>query len=219
MLHLNTLTTNKTLSYKSVFKRWFHILFETENFIAIPSVGALVEGWLLIIPKQPHICIGSMDLAAIAELRGFVKEVKASLESLYGDVVAFEHGPAGVHRPVGCGIDYAHLHLVPFPQTILALARDEFPLLAWSPANGLETCVDYFKKAQDYLYVEDPFEGSFIASGPNIPSQLFRRLIAKKVYRPQKYDWRQYPEEATISATLDRISTSCATPTCLIGEI
>jgi diadenosine tetraphosphate (Ap4A) HIT family hydrolase len=205
-------TVSEITPFRSIFDKWHDSLFESENFVAIPSAGALVEGWLLVIPKRFHIAIGSIAFDEVRELKEFVNHIKATLESLYGNVLIFEHGPTDIARPVGCSIDYAHLHMVPFEQGIFSTAKEMFPLIKWSRAAGLEKCLEYYRLHQDYLYVEDPFEGAFISNSPNLPSQLFRRVIAEKLKVAEKYDWRLYPEEPNIRATVDRIHAATLAP-------
>ena len=36
-------------------------LYETENFAVIPSLGSIVEGWLLIIPKKHYLSYGYLS--------------------------------------------------------------------------------------------------------------------------------------------------------------
>jgi diadenosine tetraphosphate (Ap4A) HIT family hydrolase len=202
--------------FKSAFSKWHFVLFESENFVAIPSAGALVEGWLLILPKQFHISIGSIGWDKVQELREFINRVKKNIESLYGSVLVFEHGPAILSRPVGCSIDYAHLHIVPFEQGIFSLTKEMFPYIKWSPAEDFEKCMEYHRRQEDYLYLDDPFEGSFIASSQHIPSQLFRKVIAMKLNIAEMYDWRLYPEEHKIRAAVERISAAnMVSSTCL----
>ena len=43
---------------------WSAPLVETENFVVVPSLGALVEGWLLIVPKAHHISYGALPFPA-----------------------------------------------------------------------------------------------------------------------------------------------------------
>ena len=33
--------------------RYDNTIFETKNFVVMPSLGSLVAGWLLVVPKTP----------------------------------------------------------------------------------------------------------------------------------------------------------------------
>ena len=44
------------------------IIHETENLHVIPSIGQIVEGYLLIVPKNHYLSIGQMPANLIAEV-------------------------------------------------------------------------------------------------------------------------------------------------------
>ena len=54
---------------------WDTIIMESPNFYAIPSVGSLVPGWLLIVPKESVICMGALEENKLKELDIFLHEV------------------------------------------------------------------------------------------------------------------------------------------------
>jgi hypothetical protein len=49
---------------------WNEFLIETENFAVVPSLGALVEGWLLMVPKEHYISMGGRRPQACQSRRG-----------------------------------------------------------------------------------------------------------------------------------------------------
>src|SRR5579862_8951840 len=90
---------------------WDIPLFESPNFVAVPSLGALVEGWLLLIPKCHVLSLGSLPDSTHEELNEFKEFLYAALIQCYGSASAFEHGPIIEKSAVGCGVDHAHLHI------------------------------------------------------------------------------------------------------------
>lgn len=182
---------------------WNRILFESESFCAVPSLGALVEGWLLVVPKKEAICIGALQTPLLSELRSFVEMVASRLQTVYGPVALFEHGPRGKDTAVGCGVDYAHLHLVPTRYSLLSSARQLAPRLRWRDALGLSDTRAQFTRHRPYLYLEQPYGAtSYLTNGPSIPSQLFRRVVSQCLGTPEKYDWKRFPQLQNISATI-----------------
>jgi len=87
---------------------WDTPLFESESFLALPTVGALVEGWLLVIPKTASLSFAHLFSHLLSELQGFLGEVVPVLESHYGS--------AKTGSTLGCGVDYAHLTSLMPPQ-------------------------------------------------------------------------------------------------------
>src|SRR5688572_22883211 len=92
---------------------WDTPLFESENFSCVPSVGALVEGWLLVVPKNHALSCSRIGAGHRNEFASFVETVATALQLKYGVVSLFEHGAGRCRSSIGCGVDYAHLHLVP----------------------------------------------------------------------------------------------------------
>lgn len=82
-----------------------------DGFVAIASIGALIEGWSLIIPKEhQHSMRNVYDKL---QFKDFVETVIPLLVQQYGPLIAFEHGSNKEGSITACGTDHAHLHLVP----------------------------------------------------------------------------------------------------------
>ena len=171
-------------------KAWNNPLFETLNFVALPSVGALVEGWLLLVPKRHFISLGAVPVPLLAEMSEFRAFLCSVLADCYGTVSAFEHGPSAAGRSLGCGVDHAHLHLVPVS---FDLSSEVSPLMptgvTWTPA-GIDECRTAHFRGEDYLYLEQPIGSGRIATHHRFGSQLFRRAIASHIGLPHRYNWR-----------------------------
>ncbi len=69
-------------------------LLESRNFVAVPTLGHFVPGWLLIIPRKHYICVGSLSVQLRDELKELKIEAERLLSSIYGPIVKFEHGPS-----------------------------------------------------------------------------------------------------------------------------
>ncbi len=184
---------------------WNQPLLETSNFIVLPSLGALIEGWLLIVPKKHFICVGELPdplTTEMHQIKGFLFSV---LRELYGEVCAFEHGPSRPNLSVGCGVDHAHLHILPLPFDLLTEVIPFLPEdVIWSKA-GPEQCRTAFSRGEDYLYLEQPAGVGYIATDKCFKSQLFRRAIAKAVGVPEDFNWREHPGFSNIMATIKKL--------------
>jgi len=186
---------------------WDRILWESADFLALPTLGAIVEGWLLIVPKDHYLCAGALQSELLPELDRFLRSVTHRVEREYGQTAVFEHGPSCVGEPVGCTVDHAHIHIVPIRHNLMEGARDLAPrTLQWRRAAGLEDARDFHMRRLPYLYVEQPRGIAHIATGPGIPSQLFRKVVAKFMGVPERYDWRRFPETRNIEATIEKLS-------------
>lgn len=199
----NALKNNELKSNRFV---WNKILFQSKNFVVIPTIGSLVEGWLLIVPKEHFLCIGALNDKLLLELKSFKEFIYNTLNKCYSSIVFFEHGPAKSNQAIGCGVDHAHLHVLPFKYDLVSEANriSNIPL-KWESVNGLDGLKDFYKKGLSYLYVEQKIGKSLVATHPEIPSQFFRRIIAESVGKPEKYNWKEYVEEQNINVTIRKI--------------
>ena len=182
------------------------VLFETENFKVIPSLGSLVEGWLLVIPKSHYISYGEInDVLLLEELNTLVDYVCNILYSEYGNYIIFEHGPFEKKSKVGCGVDYAHIHIVPINLKFDEVNSFSNPSIQWCKVEGIISASRYIELGQEYLYFQDCHNNSYLGTGVEIPSQYFRRIIANIIGTPETFDWKSYLYLDNITNTYTRL--------------
>jgi diadenosine tetraphosphate (Ap4A) HIT family hydrolase len=195
----------KTVSNESVQSR-DKFLFQSKNFVVFPTVGALIEGWLLIVPKDHVLCMGALRQelhSELDELRGYVS---LALEDLYGPVTVFEHGPAQPGHLVGCGVDHAHLHILPTQLNLIEKVKEIFPEpLEWEYVRDIRETARLYREGAPYLYVEQSPGMGYVTSHPALQSQMFRRVIARDIGRPEEFNWSQFPQEANILSTVEKL--------------
>jgi ATP adenylyltransferase len=187
---------------------WDRIVFESPNFVAVPSLGHLVSGWLLIAPKEWYICMGSLPKNLFSELNEFMDHVISILQSVYGDVAIFEHGPSQEGSSVGCGVDHAHIHIVPImPEwRLFQKAKILAPNISWTSVSAIDDTKRYFFSGKHYLFINEPATGgALIGTCNSIPRQLFRKVIASYLGKPNEFDWKYFPEIEKIQSTVDRL--------------
>ncbi len=181
---------------------WDEPLFESANFVAVTSIGALVPGWLLIVPRKHQLSMGFLSNALSSELHAFKNDVADVLGEIYGPVSAFEHGPSAAKRLAGCGVDHAHLHLVP---TTIDLRREAEPFLpsgaAWMVADE-GACKRAALNDLDYLYLEQPLGSGSIVAHDGIGSQIFRRVIASALNVPEQFNWREHRQLENVMSSI-----------------
>jgi ATP adenylyltransferase len=183
------------------------ILFESENFIVIPSLGSLLPGWLLIIPKDFYLNLSQLKGTELQELENLAATCERKLtETFHCEVVRFEHGPALPQSKVGCGVDYAHLHLVPVKFDLIDGLEQLLNVhYEWKELDSFTT-ISGIPSNSDYLYYRNRSNRHFIACEKNIPSQLFRRVIAMSLKAPETFDWKSFPQVKTIEETIKLLS-------------
>lgn len=188
----------------STFEAWNYPLFESPNFVVLPSLGALIEGWLLLVPKKHFICMGAVPGSIAAEMQEMKDMICKHVQQYYGQVCVFEHGPSRANVSVGCGVDHAHLHIVPVAFDLISAVTPLLPEdTIWSGAK-LEECQAAFKRGEDYLYIEQPVGVGLIATNQGFGSQLFRRAIATQIGIANQFNWREYPQLPNVLVTIDK---------------
>jgi diadenosine tetraphosphate (Ap4A) HIT family hydrolase len=174
------------------------------------SLGSLVEGWLLIVPRAHALSAAALTTVLLDELHSVKAQVREMLTVAYGPVSFFEHGPSECHHLTGCGVDHAHVHAVPGIQDLLGAAFPFLPPGAKFRPGDINDCREAIAKGLDYLYLEQPNGDPWIATARSFGSQTFRKAIAARLGLPDKYDWKVFPELRNIDLTKTRLGGSCA---------
>lgn len=166
---------------------------------AVPSFGAMVEGWLVIFPREHVLSLADLDEDRWNAFGALVESGRRLVEEQYGATISFEHGSSGAGRPAACGVDHAHMHIVPLDidlRTAIAAVEPEF--VDWNPVSG-RVCEP---TGNDYLYIRDR-SGEWVASREWISSQVIRRAIAAHL-DIAIWDWKADRRIDIVTATRDR---------------
>lgn len=165
-----------------------------DEFIAVASIGAFVEGWSLIIPKSHQHSMRSTYKSA--QLSNFINALLPTLAHQYGRLVAFEHGANKKGSITSCGTEHAHLHLVPLGESLLPEMQKS--QLQWVQCSASE--IDSMSGQSEYLFYcdidteqgwNDPVGYLHVLAYPI--SQFFRRLIAERSGKNETFDYRSFP--------------------------
>ena len=66
---------------------WDRVLFASANFVVVPTVGSILPGWLLIVPREHFLCFGAMGdglLCEAIDLRDEVARVQCVIRLVSG---------------------------------------------------------------------------------------------------------------------------------------
>jgi ATP adenylyltransferase len=179
---------------------------ETERLVGVPSVGPLVPGWLLALPREHRLNFAeAMDRSAGIDLE--LTRLAERWEALFGPLTWFEHGPKVPGSDVGCSIDHAHMHLVPLGDlNLLHAARDQLDGIHFSPVESLSEVRDAITRDCSYLYIRLPDGTQWLAASNSIPSQSLRRVIASEQGCAEEWDWKRYSGPDLLSETIAQAS-------------
>ena len=121
------------------------VLKETPNFLIAADHAPLVEGHILIIPKQHYACYGEVPAELDAELSALKHEIQQFFTQFYAPVVFWEHG---IFRQT---VFHAHLHCFPFGMTGYDLDEQLHNLVVTSQ----EDIRQWYATQGPYFYMED----------------------------------------------------------------
>ncbi len=182
-----------------------------DEFFAIASIGALVEGWTLIIPKSHKLSMRNNYDSPL--LTDFLGSVLPPLVHRYGPLIAFEHGANTEGSITACGTAHAHFHLVPFGESLLPELQNSE--MQWIECHACEIAS---KSGEDeYLFyaelgTQETWQDliGYLHVLENPVSQFFRRLIAGRTARPEVSDYKRFPHLDTARQTRSVLANSFA---------
>jgi diadenosine tetraphosphate (Ap4A) HIT family hydrolase len=121
------------------------ILTETPHFLLAADHAPLVEGHLLVIPKNHYACYGDVPSRLDEELFAIKDELRQFYAQYYAPVVFWEHG---VFRQT---VFHAHLHCFPWGNLSYDLDSQVHNALV----SGQEDIRSWYHAQGHYFYLED----------------------------------------------------------------
>jgi len=168
-------------------------LAANEEFFAIASIGAFVEGWTLIVPQRHQLSM--RDCYKSKHLPALVNDIVDRLRAKYGSIISFEHGSNSEGSATACGTDHAHFHLVPFKGSLvpdMQKSQMEWVRCRTSEIAARASGREYlFYSDIDDLPWDDPSGYLHVLDTP--VSQYFRQLLADKKDCAEKSDYKLFP--------------------------
>lgn len=176
-------------------------LFADLRAAVTPSLGSIVPGWLLVVPR-----VRALSYARIPE--GDRRAILGTARRLEGIVVGFaqntfvlEHGARSADTLMGCGVDQAHLHVIPAHFDLVTDVLAYSPGVTWEPADVEDPWAAIPRGAEYYLMSGK--HGTVIGYPSTVESQFFRRRIAQLSGKPTAWDYREWPHYDNAHRTLE----------------
>lgn len=156
----------------------------------VPTIGSIVAGWVLVVPRIGALSIRDLDQVTRAEILTFARKAGEQVTAFGGLPYIFEHGPSAPNSSIGCGVDQAHIHVVPLGEDLLgaALADQSVTWVRANYADPWQGC----RPDCEYLLVCRGTE-CFIGFTNSTESQFFRRKIAQVRGTPDAWNYREWP--------------------------
>lgn len=177
--------------YRGAYPVSSRICHETDEFVVLPTLSPLCAGHVLVLPRRHVTNLATLSEPARRALLVCVESTMTVLAGHFGsDLYLFEHGVAGAG--LACGIDHAHLHILPLSATTadaveLRIETDFRSHDSSSLIQGLSLANQV--KATSYLLHGTSLDSMRISVAESIPSQYMRRLIAQLECQAE-WDWK-----------------------------
>lgn len=170
-------------------------LEETDSFLVVCDVHPLVEGHLLIIPKDHISCIGKYSSFLLSEFEILNTRVSEFLRNEYGSVATFEHGI------IGQTVFHSHVHLMPFTGTPESIVPEGEKFLV--RLNSISDIQEVFNKEGQYLYFTVEKQMWLVDSSLGAP-RFFRDRFAKALGEPERGNWKVMHESDKLMLNASR---------------
>lgn len=180
----------------------------------VPTLGSLVPGWTLVVPRNEVLSVSALSQAERQATNEVAWDVAKRLAALPGDIYFLEHGAGAVGSDVGCGVDQAHLHVLPLKFDLLrdVLSDSE---ISWNEVNATAPW-ESVPAGTEYYYIATAAR-AFIGLPTVSRKQYFRRQIAKKMGIPEMWDYREWPCYENAQRTIEHFG--CHSTGCKSGEL
>lgn len=185
---------------------WDREVVDDATFAVVPSMGSLVPGWLLAVPRRPMLSLRELSQCEGLSLFSLCNKLSSRLAGWDKDVYFFEHGSSSAGSKTGCGVDQAHLHIVPLPFDLIDAATcSAYSNMKWSNMSG-DNPLTRLPKHGEYIAIWRASDGMGAFATVSRPvSQWCRRLIAAKLGVDAEWNYRMHPQQANVERTLKRM--------------
>ena len=175
------------------------ILDETKYFYIIPSLGSIVEGYILIISKRHINSMLELTIAEMNEYRELIQKYRDVFKQIYKYYpIVFEHGNPDLNDEMRVNtVVHAHTHIVNHQY------KNENKLLQRLKFNKITKMRVDLKS--NYIFYINPNGEEYITYDFEPISQIMRIEIAKDLNLVDKYDWDKNRFDDNIALTINKI--------------
>lgn len=159
-----------------------YLLEETENFLVVGDAHPLVEGHLLIVPKQHLSCVGEYPDNVYEEFLILFNKFSGFIKETYGSVSSFEHGK------IGQTIFHSHIHILPWRGSPIEIVPEGENNL--TPFDDFLYLKSVYEKEGKYLFFSIENNKWVVNTELGAP-RFFRDRFAKALGNPERGNWKE----------------------------
>lgn len=176
-------------------------IYETDDFLVVPVLGSIIEGYIMIITKKHIYSMAELESKKMKELNSLIEFLGDICQKIYGICpTVFEHGSASPETKMvsQSSVYHAHMHIVPFEFcNINEIVKES----GMKKIEGINAIHEYRKMS--YVYCRDHNKLNYITINENLPSQYMRRKLATEIGKNNEWNWREYPFIEHVHSTIN----------------
>ena len=180
------------------------ILYRTENFYVMVSLGAFIEGYLLIISKHHIGASLNIPQNLFEEFLSLKNKVHNILCQEYGACIFYEHGKSGsslTNKYTNKHCYHAHIHCLPISIALNKIVSNDFKAIFY---NSLQDAA-INNSHKKYLYIEDSNGIGIYPSRINLRKQYLRYQVCLALDLNDEWDWTKYQNKTNIAKTINKL--------------
>lgn len=175
------------------------IIEETEYFYILPTLGSLVDGYILIVTKRHINSISELNENELIEYKNIIEKYKNLFKKIYNKTpIVFEHGTPNQNSKMKANsVTHAHTHIVNINFSNEKEILEKYNFKQINDFKEINKNTNYIKYiSNNKIYITYNF--------PSV-SQLMRILIAEELNYKDKFDWKKERFDENIISTIERI--------------
>jgi ATP adenylyltransferase len=180
------------------------ILLKTSDFVVVPTRGSIVPNWVLVIPINSAINMQAAFQESGCPPLLMLQRIADNLGVSASEMIWFEHGASVLNSQTGCGVDYAHLHVLLVPSFNFSDFKSETfdaHQHEWSETKSHEV-YETIAPNTDY-YIFGCGDVAFVErTGRSLGSQFFRKIVANLTGKNSAWNYKTHEFDENVSKTI-----------------
>lgn len=174
--------------YQKLIQSGDNILFSSNNFVIVPSVGPLNTTHAMLVPLSHRNSFAELSPSALHEAASLLDRMQEHIKNKLGKkLFFFESGAGQLTTHSGGCITHAHIHCITESSHFFDRLSAEVSI---SPTKEMDfTEAD---KKHGYIWFRDSSGNCFICNNPLLPSQFLRYVYAQCTNSPNIWNWRRH---------------------------
>lgn len=180
------------------------VVAANEHAAAVPTIGAFVPGYLLVVPTTHVLSLGQLSDNELEAVEDLAHDLADQLHQVYRrPILTFEYG---LNLPAGRRISHGHLHMLPSTADLGEWLTTHVPGYEIASYTQVPRGPD-----TSYITVRDQTGTLTCYPVPNdaSPRIRLREIVAQldPQIEDRAWDWQAHPFPELMRATVDELTT------------